>query len=221
MPVEGAGMQGAGWPRRGAVPDAPRRRAASGYSRRRCGVAAGASRAPGGAHLGRWGRPGGRGSRGGAQVRPTRAGGGGGGGGMLSLAGRQDAAHGDRAHGTEPGEPSQAGSHGWGAPGTRAAAGPWLLGRRRRGGWRSGPQPGLPPEWDAGAPPQSVRGAGPASCPGRGAGRQACLGDSGTGSGQRLAWSLRPAPVQPPSWASVTLDHGCSPFPPECLLGGD
>lgn len=213
MPVEGAGMQGAGWPRRGAVRDAPRRRAASGYSRGRCGVAAGASRAPGGAHLGRWGRPGGRGSRGGAQVRPTRArGGGGGGGGMLSLAGRQDAAHADRAHGTEPGEPTRPGRTGGGRQAPGRPRGRGFSGGVGAVGGGAGISPGCLRSGMLGASP--VR-AGPGSCPGRGAGRQACLGDSGTGSGAARRLVSPPSTCAAPSWASVTsLDHGCSPFPP-------
>lgn len=96
----------------------------------------------------------GRGSRGGAQVRPTRAGGRGG-CGMLSLYAEQNRSHTDRAHaspglfGTERGEPrARSGRASLGLPGTGAAAGPGGFSDTVRAvGGGAGISPELPPRW--------------------------------------------------------------------------
>lgn len=214
----------------GTLQDAPGRcRAASG---RQGALRSRGPLVPGcqGTHLGRWGRPrGGRGSRGGAQVRLTRARGGGG-CGMLSLYGEQDRAHriaSPRLFGTERGEPSRSGRTSLGVSGTGAAA--------RPGGFSdtvlavgAGISPGLPPGgWDAGTPsqvnPGPARSLASAHAVARDAelGRQAFLGYSVSGTlggpGQCLASSPRPGSVQ----ALVRLDRDCSFHPLECFLWGD
>lgn len=172
-------MQGAGWPQGGsrycAAPaqgtwlDAPGRRAASGWQ--------GALRSRGWRILGLlWNTPGqvraaprGWGSRGGAQVLPTRARGCGG-CGMLSLYAEPNRSQTDRAHEslrlfeTERGEPRvRSGGTSLGLSGTGAAAGPGGFSDTIRAvGGGAGISPGLlPGGWDAGTPSQV--NPGPAS----------------------------------------------------------